>query len=1342
MPNFYSTLRRFALTTLLGGGGMMAAQAQTLGQTVAAAANAPGTYTDLGTTGTVITTANTDDANSAAQNIGFTFGYNKLTFTQFVLNTNGLIRLGGAAPSSAALYLDANVGSTAVDPVQSLNAADVNLILPFNTDLVSGTGGAEYRVFSTGATGSRVCTIQWKNVADKTAAGANSQQISNFSFQVKLYESGRIEFVYGTATAGAATVNFRETDVGLKGSGTGTGQLLLATKAGTDAWSAAAFRSSGYGTNAFNVAKTPLPDAGRTYSFNDPSYCVAGAVTQYPYLQNFDGVTAPALPCGVTVLDVNADGRTWATYDDATYAASGTNSMRYSYSSSGVVGNDWFFTQALTMTAGMSYQLQFKYRGYGSLTEAMEVKVGNAATAAAQTTTVFTNNSFNSSTYTTTVAGSAAGQVLLFTPTSTGTYYFGFHSISQGNQWYIYVDDLQVTEQPAPACPQPTAVVVSGITTTGATVTFSGPTNGTTYNVIYVPRGNTPTTTSPSVTGTASPITLTGLASNTNYDVYVQAVCGTSGSSATTGPISFLTACATTTTFPYTENFDGVTSPALPCGITVLDTNNDGKKWENISGTANTTPNAMRYNYNSASPADDWFFTNALSMTAGTSYQLQFKYRTTSATYIQGLEVKAGNAATVAGQTSTVFSNTNITNATFATTVAGGAPGQVLLFTPATSGVYYFGFHAISQGNFGYLYVDDLQVTAVPTPACVQPTNLSVGSITSSGAALTFNGATNATAYSIIYGATGFNPATAGTTLTATGSPFTLTGLAQDTFYDVYIRTTCGTTGNSLLTGPINFRTACATTTTFPYRENFDGVTAPALPCGITVLDANNDGKKWENYNSTTYSSSGANSMRYSYSASGVTGDDWFFTNAIQMQAGGTYQLQFKYRGYGSLTEAMEVKIGNAPTPTGQSTTLFTNNNFNNATYTTTTAGTGAGQVASFTATTSGVYYFGFHAISPGNQWYIYVDDVQVTQTSLAACPTPTNIVVSGVTDSQAQVTFTGPSVGTSYQVVYVPRGNTPTATSPSASGTSSPITVTGLTPNTAYDIYVLGTCGAAGQGFYGGPVGITTACATFNTFPYNEKFDSVTAPALPCGITVLDANNDGSTWVNSDDNPSSGVNSMRYLPSSINNADDWFFTTAMRLQTGMSYQLSFKYRVFSYNYPEKMEVKIGTGTTAATQTTTLFSNNNILNGAYVTTANGTAAGQVAPFTPTTSGIYFIGFHAMSTVNSFSIYVDDIQVTAATVTATKSNVAPGFSAEASPVPFSDHLNLSLNTLKAGPLQLTLHDAVGRVVRETTATVPAGASSLAVPNAGALPAGMYILTVRQGGNTQVIRVAHE
>src|SRR5689334_15897116 len=67
--------------------------------TAAKAQNVAGTYTDLGNSGTVISTGgNFDNANSSAQTIGFTFYFNGTSFTQFVLNTNGFIRLGSTAP--------------------------------------------------------------------------------------------------------------------------------------------------------------------------------------------------------------------------------------------------------------------------------------------------------------------------------------------------------------------------------------------------------------------------------------------------------------------------------------------------------------------------------------------------------------------------------------------------------------------------------------------------------------------------------------------------------------------------------------------------------------------------------------------------------------------------------------------------------------------------------------------------------------------------------------------------------------------------------------------------------------------------------------------------------------------------------------------------------------------------------------------------------------------------------------------------------------------------------------------------------------------------------------------
>lgn len=231
--------------------------------------NTPGTYTDLGTNGTPITTANFDNANSAPQNIGFTFNYNGTSFTQFVLNTNGFIKLGSTNPSIDSLFF--TTGNGLVGGVfNSANPADTNILCVFNHDLKAGTGTPEYRVYTSGSTGSQVCTIQFKNVRDKTISPVI--QYDNMEFQIKLYETtNTIEFIYGTWTPAATGSSSTKTAaVGLKGMDNTTPELLVVNKVSTQAWSSANFLSGNYpGTPAFNFGKPsrPLPDAGRTFRF-------------------------------------------------------------------------------------------------------------------------------------------------------------------------------------------------------------------------------------------------------------------------------------------------------------------------------------------------------------------------------------------------------------------------------------------------------------------------------------------------------------------------------------------------------------------------------------------------------------------------------------------------------------------------------------------------------------------------------------------------------------------------------------------------------------------------------------------------------------------------------------------------------------------------------------------------------------------------------------------------------------------------------------------------------------------------------------------------------------------
>ena len=354
-------LRRLGLAALLMGGTTLAAHAQ-FGYSTVLTTNIAGTYTDLGTNGTVIATVNNDDANSAAQNIGFNFSYNGTVFTQFVLNTNGLLRLGAAAPS-AALAASAYGQMPELAPINSTNAADVNLIMPFNFDLTSGTSGAEYRVYTTGTVGSRICTIQWKNVADKVVDDFDSApvtslptQYTNFSFQVKLYEANnQIDFVYNVPSVGTSALKYAV--VGLKGSSNASGQDVLATKASASAWSTTTFLTGpqvdAFTANAHNFRSAAPPDAGRTYRFI-PAVANDAAVSA---VYTLGKLPTAALPHAVQAVITNI-GTTALTNQTVTLSITGantfTNTQTIASLAAGSAATVTFATLPTTLTTGVN----------------------------------------------------------------------------------------------------------------------------------------------------------------------------------------------------------------------------------------------------------------------------------------------------------------------------------------------------------------------------------------------------------------------------------------------------------------------------------------------------------------------------------------------------------------------------------------------------------------------------------------------------------------------------------------------------------------------------------------------------------------------------------------------------------------------------------------------------------------------------------------------------------------------------------------------------------------------------------------------------------------------------
>lgn len=178
--------------------------------------------------------------------------------------------------------------------------------------------------------------------------------------------------------------------------------------------------------------------------------------------------------------------------------------------------------------------------------------------------------------------------------------------------------------------------------------------------------------------GSPSTIALTG----TSYDCFAQSI-------------------------PYSENFDGVTAPAIPLCMTVTNNNNDDKLWATNAATYKSAPNAMMIGYNSNLAMNDWFFSQPLSLQAGHQYTLRFYYRVQTASFIEKLEVKWGTSPDASNMTSgSLFDNNNISAVTWQLAEVS--------FTPASTGTFYIGWHGYSDKDKHNLLVDDIAITETP----------------------------------------------------------------------------------------------------------------------------------------------------------------------------------------------------------------------------------------------------------------------------------------------------------------------------------------------------------------------------------------------------------------------------------------------------------------------------------------------------------------------------------------------------------------------------------------------------------------------------------------------------
>ncbi len=209
-----------------------------------------GVYTPI-TGGTQIVSGSTslDSWTSLAITIpSFTFA--GTSYTTAYVTSNGLLNLGGSAPST-----------TSYDAINTSTGSGIS-ICPFNADLDKVGSSTEIRWEMLGDT----IVFQWTNFK-------RYNKTENFDFQVRLNTvNGSVSFVYNLNSGPANSTSYYP-QVGIRSSATSFKVLKVST--GTETWANPLIGTSSADICVFNSA-SPAKSfvTGQTYTFSVPQPCV------------------------------------------------------------------------------------------------------------------------------------------------------------------------------------------------------------------------------------------------------------------------------------------------------------------------------------------------------------------------------------------------------------------------------------------------------------------------------------------------------------------------------------------------------------------------------------------------------------------------------------------------------------------------------------------------------------------------------------------------------------------------------------------------------------------------------------------------------------------------------------------------------------------------------------------------------------------------------------------------------------------------------------------------------------------------------------------------------------
>ena len=407
--------------------------------------------------------------------------------------------------------------------------------------------------------------------------------------------------------------------------------------------------------------------------------------------------------------------------------------------------------------------------------------------------------------------------------TFTGTSNYIIFKGTSNYGYDIFLDDVSVVNYP-PCSGTPTAGTISASSTTACpngTVTLT--TTGTTvaanlaFQWLYL---NTATSTWVPVVGGTGGTTNTYITAPINGPIQyrLMVTCSnTGGGTDTTAPI---TVSVNANTLPYTETFESITSNnQLPQCMAATNLGSYVYTYTSNQGSynrTNHTPSGSKF-ASFRYGANDWIFTPAINLTAGSTYRFSYWYVTDGLSGWNSINAAYGTSQNASGMTSIINTVTSPNNSSYQQAIA--------TFTASTTGTYYFGINVSSTFSPWYLTIDDIGLVELPpctgTPVVttspsdsliVCPTGaytLTTPIPAVSGLTYQWDSSLNGTSWSpITTGGGNYNY--------SSSSP----GAGAVTYYRLNV--TCTNGGGTTTTSPIKVIATAPTPASIPYFNGFE----------------------------------------------------------------------------------------------------------------------------------------------------------------------------------------------------------------------------------------------------------------------------------------------------------------------------------------------------------------------------------------------------------------------------------------------------------------------------------------------------------------------------------------